>query len=66
MNLQDICKKYRISDNYLNSKDDALLVTAASLDDIILELNPIAGTTTTIEKLERLKNFLVDVKTSGV
>jgi len=35
MNLQEICKKYRISDNYLNSKDDALLVTAASLDDII-------------------------------
>jgi len=66
MNLQEICKKYRISGNFLNSKDDALLVTAASLDDIILELNPIAGTTTTIEKLERLKHFLVDVKTSGV
>jgi hypothetical protein len=66
MNLQEICKKYSNSDNFLNSKDDALLVTAASLDDIILELNPISGTTTTIEKLERLKHFLVDVKTSGV
>ena len=66
MNLQDICKKYRISDNYLNSKDDALLVTAASLDDIILELTPLNGTTTTIEKLERLKLFLKDVKNSGV
>ena len=51
MNLQEICKKYRISDNFLNSKDDALLVTASSLDYIILELNPISGTTTTIEKL---------------
>jgi hypothetical protein len=42
------------------------LVTAASLDDIILELTPINGTTTTIEKLERLKLFLKDVKNSGV
>jgi len=34
MNIQEICKKYGISDNYLNSKDDAHGVAAASLLDL--------------------------------
>lgn len=64
MNLQEICAKYRISDNYLNSKDDAFNITASSIDDLIGELNQISGTATVTEKMERLKLFLHDVKNS--
>lgn len=64
MNLQEICAKYRISDNYLNSKDDAFVIASASIDDLIGELNQLNGTSTVIEKLDRLKLFLQDVKTS--
>jgi hypothetical protein len=64
MNLQDICAKYRISENYLNSKDDAFNIAAVSIDDLIGELNQLNGTSTVIEKLDRLKLFLQDVKTS--
>jgi hypothetical protein len=39
MNLQEICAKYRISDNYLNSKDDAYGIAATSIDDLIGDLN---------------------------
>jgi hypothetical protein len=64
MNLQEICAKYRISDNYLNSKDDAFNITASSIDDLIGELNQINGTATVTEKMERLKLFLQDVRNS--
>ena len=64
MTLQDISNKYRISDNYLSSKEDALIVTAASLADLVEELQPISGTTSVSEKMERLINFLQDVKNS--
>jgi hypothetical protein len=64
MTLQDISRKYRISDNYLSSKEDALIVTAASLADLVEELQPITGTTSVSEKMERLINFLQDVKNS--
>jgi len=64
MNLQEICAKYRISENYLNSKDDAFSITAESINDLIGDLNKLNGTATIIEKLERMKLFLQDVKTS--
>ena len=64
MNLQEICAKYRISDNYLNSRDDAFNITASSIDDLIGELNQINGTATVTEKMERLKLFLQDVRNS--
>jgi len=41
----------------LSSKEDALIVTAASLADLVEELQPIAGTTSVSEKMERLINF---------
>ena len=64
MNLQEICAKYRISENYLNSKDDAFSITAESINDLIGDLNKLNGTATIIEKLERMKLFLQDVKNS--
>lgn len=69
MNLTEISRKYRISDAFLNSKEDGLLIVASSLQDIVRELN--SGKVdenrkeSIIEKLERLSSFCVDVKSSG-
>ena len=70
MNLSQVSQKYRISEAYLNSKEDGLLVVSSSLQDIIRELN--GGKIdenrkeSIIEKLERLSEFCKDVKNSGV
>ena len=67
-NLQEIAKKFRISDNFLNSKEDGLLIVASSLQDIIGEMN--SGNIdrnrkeSLIEKLERLSEFCKEVKNS--
>lgn len=73
MRLQDVCTKYRVSDNYLNSKDDGLLVAASSIQDLIKEINSSEGRgidenkkQTIITKMETLVDFLKDVKNSGV
>jgi hypothetical protein len=72
MRLQDICIKYRISDAYLNSKDDALLIAASSIQDLISELNQgdrgidENKKQSVITKMERMIEFLKDVKNSGV
>lgn len=73
MRLQDVCTKYRISDAYLNSKDDGLLVAASSIEDLIKEINnsPNRGIDenkkqSIITKMEQLVDFLKDVKNSGV
>lgn len=69
MNLSEISRKYRISEAFLNSKEDGLLVVASSLQDIVRELN--SGKVdenrkeSIIEKLERLSSFCKDVKDSG-
>jgi hypothetical protein len=68
-NLQEIARKFRISDNFLNSKEDALLIVASSLKDIIGEMN--SGDIdrnrkeSLIEKLERLTDFCKEVKNSS-
>jgi hypothetical protein len=65
MTLTEICKKYGISDAYLNSKDDAHSIAAASLVDLkgmVLNNTPreqIAN------KLQFLADFLTDVKNSN-
>ena len=67
-NLQETAKKFRISDNFLNSKEDGLLIVASSLQDIIGEMN--SGQIdrnkkeSLIEKLERLTSFCKEVKNS--
>ena len=69
MNLQEISIKYRVSDAYLNSKEDGLNIVASSLKDIIREMN--IGKVddnrkeSIIEKLERLSEFCKDVKNAG-
>jgi len=71
-NLQQIAKKFRVSDNFLNSKEDGLLIVASSLQDIIGELNRNEkrgidenGKQSIIEKLERLSEFCKEVKNSS-
>ena len=65
MTLDEICKKYGISDAFLNSKDDAHSIAAASLIDLkgmVLSNQPreeIAN------KLQFLADFLSDVKNSN-
>lgn len=69
MNLQEISKKYRISDAYLNSKEDGLNIVSSSLKDIIREMNigkiDENRKESIIEKLERLSDFCKDVKNAG-
>jgi len=70
MTLSEISRKYRVSEAFLNSKDDALLIAAASLADLAEEMN--GGRIdenrkqSIIEKMERLAQFCKDVKQSGV
>ena len=73
MNLQDVCKKFRISENFLNSKTDGFNGSASSLNDIIGEINKTDkrgidenGKQTLITKLETLMIFCKEVKNSGV
>ena len=70
-NLQEIAKKFRISDNFLNSKEDGLLIVASSLNDIIGELNrndkrgiDENQKQSIITKLEKLGDFCKEVKNS--
>lgn len=65
MNIQEICKKYGISDSYLNSKDDAHSIAAASLLDLknmVLQNQP---RETVANKLQFLADFLIDIKNSS-
>ena len=72
-NLQEIAHKYRISDNFLNSKDDGLLVAAKSIEELIFEINSDSKRgidenrkQSIITKMEKLVDFLKEVKNSGV
>lgn len=69
MNLTEISKKYRVSESYLNSKEDGLNIVSSSLQDIIREMS---GSNidenrkkSIIEKLGRLSQFCKDVKNSS-
>ena len=71
-NLQEIANKFRISDHFLNSKEDGLLVVSKSLQDLIGQLNSVnkrgideSGKQSLIEKLERLSEFCKEVKNSS-
>ena len=70
-NLQEIAKKFRVSDNFLNSKEDALLIVASSMVDLIGELNQNETKgldenqkQSLITKLEKLGDFCKEVKNS--
>jgi len=68
-NLQQIAHKFRISENYLNSKEDGLIVVAKSINELINELNTNKidenRKQSIIEKMERLAEFCKEVKGSS-
>ena len=70
-NLQEIANKFRVSDNFLNLKEDGLIIVASSLNDIISELNrndkrgiDENQKQSIITKLEKLGDFCKEVKNS--
>jgi hypothetical protein len=64
MTLTEICKKYGISDAYLNSKDDAHGIAAASLIDLKQMVLSNQPREQVAAKLQFLADFLADVKNS--
>jgi len=65
MNLGQIGQKYRISDSYLNSKEDAFLIAATSIDDLIIKIQNNVSKGELTENLKKLSEFLRDVKNSS-
>jgi hypothetical protein len=65
MTIPEIAKKYGISEAYLNAKDDAIQIAAASIVDLkgMLEANQPKGPI--VAKLQFLADFLYDVKNSN-
>ena len=64
MTLTEICKKYGISDAYLNSKDDAHTIAAASLLDLKNMVLTNQPREQIANKLQFLADFLTDIKNS--
>lgn len=65
MNLEQVARKHKVSDNFLQSKEDGLSIGVASIDDLIFEIRK--GTLEQeqlIYKLQKLRNFMSDVRTS--
>jgi hypothetical protein len=65
MNLGQIGQKYRISDSYLNSKEDAFLIAATSIDDLVAKVQGNVSKGELTENLKKLSEFLRDVKNSS-
>lgn len=64
MNLTQISIKYGISESYLNSKEDALIVAKRSITELVKEIEKKNGDKIIAEKLKYLADFLQDVKNS--
>ena len=65
MTIPEISKKYGISEAYLNAKDDAHQVAAASLLDLKNMVTQNKPREDIANKLQFLADFLLDVKNSS-
>ena len=65
MTIPEISKKYGISEAYLNAKDDALQIAAASLIDLKGMVTNNVPREQIANKLQFLADFLYDVKNSN-
>jgi hypothetical protein len=65
MTIPEIARKYGISEAYLNAKDDALQIAAASLVDLKGMVNNNVPREQIANKLQFLADFLYDVKNSN-
>lgn len=66
MTLQDIARKHKVSENFLNSREDGLDIAVVSIDDLVFQIKK--GTIDNeqlIYKLQKLRNFMADVRTSN-
>ena len=66
MTLTQVAQKFNISEAFLNSKDDALIVAATSIQDIVRGMRDRNGDQTVMKQLELLAEFLREVKNSGI
>ena len=64
MTIPQISQKYGISEAYLNAKDDALQIAAASLIDLKNMLEQNHPKAAIADKMQFLADFLYDVKNS--
>lgn len=65
MNLQQIAKKHKISENYLNSRDDGFDISIESLNQLIFDIKKGSyEPEDLIYKLEKLKTFMKDIRNS--
>jgi hypothetical protein len=69
-NLTQIAQKFRVSENFLNSKEDGLIIVSKSIEELIGEMNLQRNLDenrkqSIIEKLERLSEFCKEVKNSS-
>ena len=63
--LTEVARKYKISDAFLNSKDDGLVISGTSIYELINEIKMSnLDSSQIIRRLERLANFMKDVKNS--
>ena len=65
MTIPEIAKKYGISEAYLNAKDDALAIAAASLIDLKGMVSSNQPREEIANKLQFLSDFLYDCKNSN-
>ena len=65
MTIPEIAKKYGISEAYLNAKDDALQIAAASLVDLKGMVSNNMPREQIANKLQFLADFLHDCKNSN-
>jgi hypothetical protein len=66
MTLTQVAQKFNISEAFLNSKDDALIVAASSIQDIVRGMRDRNGDQTVMKQLELLAEFLREVKNSNI
>lgn len=65
MNLQQIAKKHKVSENFLNSRDDGFDISVASIEELIFEIRKGSiEQEQLIYKLQKLVNFMIDVRNS--
>lgn len=65
MTIPEIARKYKISEAYLNSKDDGLIIAADSLKELKSLITQGLPQPQLLSKMQFLIDFLVDVKNSN-
>lgn len=66
MTIQEVAQKYKISENFLNSKDDSYIIILESIKEIQAELYRKDPNDGIIKKLDKLNEFVIDIKRSTI